>query len=458
MSTSTCEAVATTIAEEMSPAAVAAPRRAGLLRAAVSLFQDTLLRKGAISVIDQAVVSVAGFATSVIIGRLCGRADLGLYYLALSIILFSRGVQEQLVSSPYMVYASRRSGAALSSYSGSVLVHQALMTVVILAALLGLAGLSASGAGPVELGSLAWVLAGVAPLVLMREFVRQFAFAHLELGTALAVDLGVSTLQVAGLLVLGLSGQLNVTVAFCVIGMACGLVSVAWMARHRGRFRPTREGIFTDWRHNWAFGRWALASQLLGSASPYFMPWILAIGHGESATGLLGACAALVGLANMFVLGVANFLSPRAARAFADGGIDELRSVLGKATAVFVITLGAFCAVVFVAGEWLAVLVYGEKFAGAGPIISVLAVGMLANSLCMTAGNGLWAMEKPSANFSADVASLVLTVLAALLLVPPFGVLGAAIATLVGTGIGMVVRWLTLSRLMRSTALAAEGA
>lgn len=458
MSTNTCDVLATTVAEEVLPRETAAPMHRNRLRAVATVLQDALLRKGSISVLDQAVVSLAGFATSVIIGRMCGRADLGVYYLALSVILFTRGVQEQLVSSPYMVYASRREGRALHSYSGSVLVHQFALTALIVIVLLGLAALTSTGSGPAQLGPVAWVLVGVAPLMLMREFVRQFAFAHLEIGSALAVDIGVSVLQVAALLALGLTGYLDVTAAFCLIGMACGLASLTWLTCQRGRFQPSPAGVLTDWRHNWNFGRWALASQLIGCASPFFMPWILAVAHGESATGLLGACTALVGLANMFVLGVANFLSPRAARAFADGGVDELRRILSKATTVFVVTLGAFCVVVLVAGEWLAALVYGDKFAGAGTVITVLAIGMLANSLCITAGNGLWAMERPAANFRADVVSLVATLVAAVLLVPPFGVLGAATASTAGVAAGMAIRWLTLTRLMRAFPLTAEGA
>ena len=90
-----------------------------------------------------------------------------------------------------------------------------------------------------------------------------------------------------------------------------------------------------DWIHNWRFGRWALASQLLSSTTPYVMPWVIAVTHGEAQTGLLGACSTLVGFPNMFLMGLCNFLSPRTAQAYAHGGLAELRSVLLKTALLF---------------------------------------------------------------------------------------------------------------------------
>ena len=82
------------------------------------------LPRGILSVVDQGLVSAAGFATSVAIGRTCGREELGVYYLVLSVLLVCRGIQEQLISAPYMIYCNQRSGEALATYSGSSLVHQ----------------------------------------------------------------------------------------------------------------------------------------------------------------------------------------------------------------------------------------------------------------------------------------------------------------------------------------------
>ena len=103
----------------------------------------------------------------------------------------------------------------------------------------------------------------------------------------------------------------------------------------------------------------------------------------------------------------------------------------------------------FLFGEAIAAVVYGPQFVGAGMIVSVLSLSVLANSIGVAAGNGLWAMERPSANFVADLISFGVVIAAALFLVPQHGPLGAAIATLAGTTSDAAVRLVVLLETMR---------
>src|SRR5262249_21447424 len=160
------------------------------------------MRKGVLAVLDQAVVSGTSFVTSVIIGRLCSQEDLGVYALAVSLILFLRGVQGELVCSPYTIYCNRHEGAALPSYTGSTLGHYLTLTLLGMACLLGLAGVLSLGVGPVGAASTVWVLAGIAPFLLLREYIRQVSLSHFRLPTVLVIDASVSVLQLGGLVLL----------------------------------------------------------------------------------------------------------------------------------------------------------------------------------------------------------------------------------------------------------------
>lgn len=430
------------------PAAVPAPRKSlpASLRAALA---DSFLRKGALSVFDQAIVSGTSFATSVILGRTCSREELGVYFLALSIVMFVRGIQEQLVSAPYMIYCNRKSGSELATYAGSSLAHQLAVTVLALAGLGGLLICLACGYGPAGLTPTAWVLLGAAPFLLLREFIRQYAFSHFQMRTAISVDAGVSAVQLAGLLALAATGTLSAAAIYAVMGLSCALACGIWWRLSRSEFRLTPPRWLPDWKHNWKFARWAAASQLVGCSAPYVLPWVLAVAHGEAETGVLAACSTLVGLGNMFVMGLSNYLSPKAAHANAQGGRNELIRVLWKTAAVFSVSLGSFFFVCLLSGDWLAVLVYGGKYAGAGPVLAILALGLWASSLAITAGNGLWAIERPQANFFADICSLVATIAATALLVQPLGVMGIALSSLVGNATSAAVLCFTLHRLVK---------
>jgi len=422
-----------------------------LARAWQGLCASSFLQKSGLSVIDQGVVSGTSFATSVLLGRFATQEDLGVYYLALSVIYFARGVQEQLVSAPYMIYCGRKSGRELAEYAGSALLHQCLVMALIAASLLTSLAL---GVLSPPVATAFWLLVLAAPLMLVREFARQMSFAHLQMCRAAVLDIAASILQFAALFALAICGRLTVVTTLATLALASGIATIGWLATSQQGMVARAAVAIRDWIHNWHFARWALASQLLASTTPYVMPWVIAVTHGEAQTGLLGACSTLVGLSNTFLQGLCNFLSPRAAQAYSRGGIGELRSVLLKTALLFFATLGSLAIAAFFLGEQVALWLYGPQFSGAGPIIGVLSLSVLANSAGVVAGNGLWAIERPSANFVADACSLVIVVLATFICVPLWGPLGAAIATLAGTASDATVRLYILRLAMRE--LAAE--
>jgi O-antigen/teichoic acid export membrane protein len=276
------------------------------------------------------------------------------------------------------------------------------------------------------------------------------------MGTATLLDAAVSVIQLGGLAVCAWFGVFTIPTVFCVIGGSCLLASLGWFLVKKERFEVSRQAAVRDWKDNWSFARWALACQLVGCSAPYVMPWFVASIEGTAATGLLAASTSLVGLANMFVMGVANFLSPRAAKAYAEGGVRGLKPVMVTTSLMFAGALGLFSVLMCILGGPVAVRVYGEAYASAGPVMAVLAFGLLASGLSVTAGNGLWAIDRPSANFRADFCALVATIVFSVLLIGPYGVMGAALATTLGTAVDAIIRGAILIQLMHQEAVGAK--
>ena len=107
-------------------------------------------------------------------------------------------------------------------------------------ALVGLAGLAtvlSTGVGPTALAPVIWVLLGAAPLLLLREFVRQFSFAHLHVWTAVMIDVVVAVLQLGSLLLLGYFGMLSAVTVYAAIGGACAVAIGAWFLAKRQPMR-----------------------------------------------------------------------------------------------------------------------------------------------------------------------------------------------------------------------------
>lgn len=411
--------------------------------------------KGAAALFDQAIVSGTSFLTSVILGRLCSQEDFGLYFLGFSIVLIARGVQDQLISTPYMVYGNRHRGAALASYTASTLVHQAGLAAVVMLALAGLAAVLGQGLGPHGLAPVTWVLAAAIPWLLLRECTRQFSFAHLQITAAIALDLSVCVLQLGGLLALGLTHRLTAGTAYLVMAGACALSAGGWFLSGRQPLRLSLRRIVPDWQQNWSLARWALAGMVLSSFTPHLATWFLAHQpNGARATGLLGAAATLVGPTNMFLMGMASYLAPQSAAAYARGGSSALSRMLAKGALLQGVGIGLIVLVLVMFGGPLLLLIYGPKYAGGGAVVAAVAGCALANGMGGLAASGLWAMERPQGNLAADVGAMAVTVLCSATLIAPWGAHGAALAMLAGALAGAMVRGLTLLRALSTGSLA----
>jgi O-antigen/teichoic acid export membrane protein len=413
------------------------------LRNLVSRFPE--VSHGVLSLVDQAIVSATSFATMVIVGRATTPDQLGLYYLVATIVFISVGVQEQIVAAPYTVYSKRYENDELAGYTGSAWIHHVSLSALGLTVLLAtIAVLSLSGS--VDTVPVLLALAGAGPFLLLREWVRRFAYAHLQIVPAVVLDAIVAGVQLGGLLLLWRLDLLTVYGAFLVMGLACLCGCLGWYMLERPTIHFDRSRWMPDWKHNWSFGRWTLRSFLAGNTTPYIMPWILGLAVGTAATGVFGACSTLINMSNVLLISTDRILMPRAAHAYARGGYAELRRILILAALLVLPVLAVFCLVVFAIGSQLAAFVYGAQYAGHGATLSVLAVVMLMNGIGVIAGNGLLALDQPRTNFVADVVTLVVTIASACAFVVPFGVLGAAVAILAGTSTGCVVRTLRLYR------------
>ena len=73
--------------------------------------------------VDQGVVSAARFVTNVVIGRACGKEELGLYALGFSVLLLVVCAQESLVTTPYTVFGNRLRGRRRAVRAASALLQ-----------------------------------------------------------------------------------------------------------------------------------------------------------------------------------------------------------------------------------------------------------------------------------------------------------------------------------------------
>jgi O-antigen/teichoic acid export membrane protein len=136
-----------------------------------------------------------------------------------------------------------------------------------------------------------------------------------------------------------------------------------------------------------------------------------------------------------------NVLLPRAARAFGVGGPREVFRVVWSTTVLVALVMTGFALAVFFCGEIAVTWIYGPGYAGHRNIIGLMGLIMLARALGMTAYNGLWALKHPEVNLWVNGLALLTTIVAALGLMPLWGVFGVTCGLLAGDTIAATTRW-----------------
>ena len=424
-----------------------------------------------VCLVDQAVVSIAGLATSVLVWRL-DAGELGAYYIGMAMVLFARGFQQQLVSTPYTIYHHRQSQQDLAGYRGSCLLQQACflgvtlvyLLVQIFIALAGFILLAVASLTGLELSrSMEWfpisgdgaqvvptliVLLFLIPAILMREIVRHYCFTHSENESVLALDTAISVLQILALLALGYLGYLSGAIAWIVIGLSCVVAIGGWYVYTKPAISFNREKLREDLKLNWSFGKWAVGGQFVGSLATYLLPWLLLLATSAEGVGFFGACMILVGIANIFNSGMLNFLTPKAARVYVEEGSAGLKRVLLQMYVLFFVAVGGFAMFLGFFGEWVGVHLIDSKYTGLQNVITLLAIAKLFEGFSHTASGGLFAMEKIKANFWIDVVLMLVTITAAIALIQPLGIVGAAWTTLIGSATSAILRTIFLAKFL----------
>lgn len=404
-------------------------------------------------VLDQALVSGTRFLASIIVARACGPRELGTYAISLSALVLAGCFQEAIITTPYAVLSQRLRGRARAGYAGAATymhVQASLFSagLFVALALIGFA-LQANAIAAVLL-----TLAVTLPAFLLADFMRRLAIGHFEVRWAASLDALIAAVQLSGLLIVAQTGHLNGWVALLIVGASClaaGIVGGLFFARPRIQaVRSTAR----YWKQGWEFGRWLMASQVVGAIHGMIPAWLLAVTVGTDAAGAFVAVFNLALLANPVLFAVGNLLTPRAARSLVEGGPERVLQVVFGAQRYLLLLTAIFAAVLAWDGERLIHWVYGESFVGLESAAGLLGLTAATWAVTATCASGLNAFGQQRLGFLATCAGVIVSTCSILLLAPH--------STIVGTSFGLLMGCATAASLymwalLRSARLLAPG-
>jgi O-antigen/teichoic acid export membrane protein len=389
-----------------------------------------------LGVLDQGVTALGSLMPVVLLGRIAGANQLGIFSLAVSAALFVAISSQSLFLSGYPIFRAREraESAAYTFYAVLFgLVTQALLVPICVGVLVWTSDVGSQGL----LGGLA--AAAFVAATALRSYFRTLSLARRDLPEILALDT-LALLILSGLLArLALSGGLSVWNVFLALSFANAVFAAAWCIRYSKQMRVRLQETWGYLTRSLTFGRWAFAGVGFGSMPYYVTPWLLALTRGTKETAVYAAASSVVGLANHVFLGLTRGIEARTADALHHGGLPALQESLRRTLWIVLPALSAIVLAILLAADRLTELVLPGLATETAAVARVLSVSLFVGSFRVVAGNGLWAMNLPRATFAADFVRGVVSVGLGLVGAGYAGAVGCAVAVLLGDALSSIM-------------------
>lgn len=378
--------------------------------------------RGAMVILDQGLYSLATFVTSVMVARTGGSAALAYYALAQTVVTSSFIVLRCLVGVPYTVLSAGTAREARDEYFSASVVFQAALAAAGCAIV---ASIAAAGAEGSALGTTLLALAVAGPPLLLRDFVRSYFLAALEIGRTLWISALSNTVGIGIVFLCFWHGSLSPAKALLALGAGAALPVLRYIPR---RFSwPSRAALMSYSRQNWRFGRHTLAANALSMALAQAVPWVLLATATHEAVAQLAAATGMTGLLRPVIQGLSAYLTPLLARSYAEGG-RAFALARSQSAILFMAVLSIpSVAIIAILGAPLIKLVYGVELSDKLLIVFVtLSVAM--ESIAVVLRATVRAIHAPAEETIAAGWATLFGTIAAVTLLPLLNETGAAAA------------------------------
>ncbi|MDA8045732.1 MAG: hypothetical protein M0Z30_10930 [Actinomycetota bacterium] len=393
----------------------------------------SLPNRAVVTMVDQCVASGSNFAVAVIIARIAGPAGLGAYSLAYASWLFVSSIHRAVITDPMAIHGDARDPAGARSNLRHGFAAEASLGICA-GAVVALLGLVLIALHQRTFGLSQVAVAGWIPFLLIQDYWRWVGFMRGQPGKALANDLVFDAVQGVGFafVLVAHIHSASLAIAAWGLGALAGTLYGAWQFRVVPALLADMRWI----RPKWSTSRWLLATCISSWGLTQLYAVLTAAILGPVGLGGLKAAQGLVsGPAFVLVQAGGSLGLPEASRAYDERGPAGLHRVTRLVTAAGVASVGGVLLIVVFFGRHLLTVLYGARFTRYAPAADVIALAYLLTSFSLGAILEVKATRRVKPLFTLSIPAVIASVVAVLLLAPPFRVTGAAGAYAIGTAV-----------------------
>lgn len=380
------------------------------------------------SLLDQALVSGTNFLLGIVLVRLLGLEEYGIFVLLWMVVQFFASIQMALIASPMMIIAPKKSGNEKESYLSTTIYIQ-IIFIFILTISAAFLTFTPDSMRPDWLNNqFLFPLISILIFFQFQDFSRRYFFVTLLPEKAFYIDVIAYGLQVPTIFIV-LTYFPSFENAIFVIATAMflsTLLSFRWLCTSPISFRQ----IIISIKHHWRSSKWLLGSAITQWLSGNYFLIISAILMGPVLVGSIKAAQNIFGIINIFFQALDNFMPSEASRRLTQNNLKSMMSYLYIVAIFSAIIVILFSVLVYWFRESITIYIYGSANENTLNAMFWLIPIFLLMALIKPLQVSLRGLEKTFPIFFAQLVSACISIISAELLIEKYQVNGVMLGML----------------------------
>jgi O-antigen/teichoic acid export membrane protein len=406
------------------------------------------LRKGALAILDQGLLSGANFVISILLARWLTRDEYGAYAMAFSVFILLSGFHNAFFLEPMSIFGPESYLACLAPYIRK-LYHFHFAFTLVLAAMVAACIIVLPYFTPdANLPRALWGVAIAVPLILFYWTCRRAAYLHFSPGLAVS---GSATYFISSLvLVLLMKHWLSPFLGFVIQAVAAipaAILILGMMRSGRGAQPSLSSGDVL--RKHWRYGRWVMGSTIV--------TWVSGYGYYVLVGALLPMqdVAVLRSLRNLTepcyraMAAIILLVLPWASSRFAQEGVAGLKRRVRQLNLLFGGCAFAYFALICAFGNRVMNLLYSGRYNSSAHLLLLATAPLVLIAGSLGSEIAVQVMQSPSEVFLAYGISGALTLVLGVALTHYWGLTGGLVSILLSSASIWIVLTLRCQRRLR---------
>ncbi len=404
--------------------------------------------KGSLAILEYGLIAGSNFVLGFLLARWMTTEEYGSYGLGFSIFLLLSFLYQALLLEPMSVYGGSTFRDNLRGYMRiSLKMHNAISAVIFVVFAIAAAVTYWLGKSPALAGALAG-LTIAAPCIFLFWFGRRGFYLRISPGPAAVGAVLYFVLVVGGVFVINRLHVLSSFSAFLLMGLAALVCGIALMFALRRTLDPSKSvpDLHQTWSRHWTYGKWALASSIVGWIPTYLYFSVVSIFAGIAQAGELRALMNLAGPVLQTYAALSMLFLPYASRVQSKEGNAGTYALTWRMTALFTVGAMAYWAAVLPFRGAILRLLYAGHYSNVADYLPFFALETIIWSASVGASIVLRAMESPRSIFFANCAASVITLVVGIPATKYFGIWGVVWSIILANSAALVMVIVLLRR------------